>query len=1031
MPNSHLPGYLSALGKLRKQTEATPELSLREPLLQLIGQLATEAGRSLLIAPEADAEEAGQPDVFVKDGARLIGFVETKAPGTDLGKWLSGTKQGRRYREFLPNWIATDYYRFIFVRDGTTLQHLAIADPTGDEQLLPHASEEELAAAFAEFFAYAPPVIRSPKRLAIELSRRARLLRDGIEGVLKGEPDDGPLRGVLHFYRERLMSDLDEAGFADTFAQTIAYGLFLARLREEDGDFTLAKAIEAIPQSVPFLRSAVRLLTEQDVLPKPITNLVDDLVALLDNTRVDAIRKEIETGGLERDLVIYFYERFLEKYDAGERKKRGVYYTPPELVSYLIRAAEATLRSTFGLDRGFADEAVNVLDPAVGTGTFLLGVAEQALLTEQEQGTASQRKLVREHLLPHFFGFELLPAPYAIAHLKLSSFYEAQGYELSDDERIRVYLTNSLESDELGAGEQLSFLPMVRGIVEEGRAAGHVKHKVPVLVVLGNPPYERTSHNANPHSNALLDDFYRLDGKRLQEKNTGPLQDDYLRFIRWSVWKLLEQPGAHGQGILALVTNRAYLERKLHRAVRHFLLRSFDEIHVFDLHGDQREWFADRTDEKVFKEVQAGIALTVFVKRPDPSSEGLAAVRYRESFGNREEKYKACRKATIEDESWQELEPHAPLWLFVPYKVDPEYDDWPSLEDLFPTKVVGFQTHRDQLVVAFTQDELKERLDRFADPEMPDSRWIDQGIRSNRDWDLGTARQQLRAEGPRRIMKAVYRGLERRWIAFDERLIDYIRTKVSPHLLDRPDNLALAFAYGSLADGPYVLASRTPVPAAGLSWRTFGTAHFAPLRILDQVTQQWLSNLSDGLLDRLAQRGIELDPDGFLHYVYAVLNAREYRTRYADALRYDYARIPISRDPELFDQVASLGRELTAIHLFEHVDIPLAVPVMDGNDEAVIAKPRYDPDEAVVELAPDLVARNVSPSAWNYQHGAYRVIREFLDARVGRRLSAEEFKDFRELVAVVRLTLDVLPSIEERVPQITQDAFSAEELLGA
>lgn len=547
MPGSALERYVADLERLRAQPESTPELSLREPLLALVRAVAGRIGRTdLLIAPEADAELAGQPDVFIKSGPRLVGFVETKSPGADLGAWLHSSDQARRYRESLPNWIATDYYRFVTIRDGIVEDSFEVTDD----------AEDDLDAYIGRFLAYSPPVIRSPRRLALELARRARLLRDGIGGVL-ATADTGELRGVYGFYRDTLISDLDEESFADTFAQTIAYGLFLARLRDDGHDFTLERAIQDLPRSVPFLQSAMRLLTEPDVLPRAITNLVDDLVSLLDNTNVKAIRAEIAAGGLEHDLVIYFYERFLEQYDAGERRKRGVYYTPPALVEYLIRSTDAILRETFGLDRGLADEVVTVLDPAVGTGTFLLGAAERALNMEADGGTATRSRLIREHLLTDFYGFELLAAPYTIAHLKLSSFYSARGYDLAADERVRVYLTNALEPHELGENDQLSFLPMIRGIVDEANAAGHVKNCVSVLAIVGNPPYERTSHNANPHSNALLDDFYRIGGTRLTERNTGPLQDDYLRFLRWSVWKLLEQDGAPGHGVIGLVTNRA------------------------------------------------------------------------------------------------------------------------------------------------------------------------------------------------------------------------------------------------------------------------------------------------------------------------------------------------------------------------------------------------------------------------------------------------------------------------------------------
>lgn len=556
--------YLAALAKIRQQAEATPELSLRGPMLDLLKVLSEGAGRKLLIAAEANAEEAGQPDIFLKDGPRLVGFVETKMPGEDLAKLLRTTKQMKRYRQSLANWVLTDYYRFTFIREGEIIDKVEIADSVGVGQLLKPDDEARLRSAFTAFVSYAPPTIRSPRRLALELARRARLLRDGLERLLQNEPPGGELRSVLAFYQQNLMSDLDEAGFADTFAQTIAYGMFLARLREPEAEFTRESAAKGIPPSIPFLRSAMRLLTDDELLPPAIINLLDDLAALLDNTKMEPIRKEVAAGGLEHDLVIYFYERFLEQYDAGERMNRGVYYTAPELVGFLIRATETILESEFGLDRGLADESVIVLDPAVGTGTFLLGAAERALQIEAPKGTASQLKLIRDHLLPHFYGFELLPAPYAVAHLKLTSFYGQAGYELSDEERVEVYLTNSLELRD-AEESQLSMLPSVRGIVEEGRAAGQIKEKVPVLAIIGNPPYDRTSHNSNPHSDALQEDFYVADGVRLRDRNTGPLQDDYLRFIRWAVWKLLEQDGSPGHGVLAFVTNRACVERKLGR----------------------------------------------------------------------------------------------------------------------------------------------------------------------------------------------------------------------------------------------------------------------------------------------------------------------------------------------------------------------------------------------------------------------------------------------------------------------------------
>ena len=837
------------------------------------------------------------------------------------------------------------------------------------------------------------------------------------------------------------MDDLTEEGFADTFAQTAVYGMFLGWLRwsEEHGEknptedgkrptFTRHLAVSEIPESVPFLRSSLWLLTSEKILPAPVSRLLDDLAALFDNTVAKPIATEIAAVGVSQghDPTLYFYERFLEKYDAGERQTRGVYYTPTELVSYVVSAVQALLQNEFGREDGLADRSVVLLDPAVGTGTFLIGAAAAALEVVDPQGSAARRRLIREHLLPDFYGFELLPAAYAVAHLKVASFYDQKGYKLTEKDRAHIYLTNTLHPDEHGSGE-LELLPIFSAITEEALAAGRVKHKVPVLVVLGNPPYERTSHNSNPSSNQMQDDFYVIDGQRITDRNTAPLKDDYLRFIRWAVWKLLEQGADHNGGILAFVTNRAFIERTLHRGVRKFLLERFEEIYVYDLHGDQREWFRGRVDEKVFKQVQAGIAVTILIKRPEPH-EGLARVWYRDAWGTRENKLAEIASATINDESWSELHPHGPLWLMVPYNVPPAYDTWPAVAQLFPVNVIGVQTHRDQLVVADTEQVLRDRLRLFADLNVPDSEWERQGVKTNRDWNLKQARAAVNAEPARRIRRWNYRGLERRWVAFDERLIDYTRTGVSPHLLGHDKNIALAFSNGSLPDGPYALVSRGPVPAAVLSWRTFGAAYMAPLWLYGPLADAPDANLAAGLVDHLQKNGIDTTPEGVLHYVYAVLNSPQFRRDYADGLRYGFARIPLARDPAVFTRLQWLGEELVKLHLFEHPDVKNYMPRMDGDDTAVLSVPKFSPATQTLHLSGGLAATPISQDMWDYQHGAYPTLRDYLEQRHGRALDSHEFDDFRHMVAVVRLTIGHLPEIDALVAEAAGNSFSAGDL---
>ena len=1023
--------YLRQLGTLRRQPESTPELSLREPLLELLRSYGRDMGRhNLVVAPEASAGAIGQPDIYIKDGPRLIGFVETKAPDAALTRLLKTSDQLKGYSKSLPNWVLTDYYLFIFIENGELGHAIDIRE-----------APDDLRSRFGVFFDSAPRNIRSASRLAEEMARRALLLRDGLLGALRAEPQGGQLRITLDFYRKHLMDDLNEEGFADTFAQTAVYGMFLGWLRwsEEQATHSRARAnqpnafsrqmaVSEIPPTVPFLRSSMRLLTSEEILPPPVSRLLDDLAALFDNTVAEPIRREISAIGLSdgHDPTLYFYEQFLEKYDAGERQKRGVYYTPGELVTYVVQAVQNLLRTELARDDGLADPSVVLLDPAVGTGTFLLGAAEEALKVVAPQGTAAEHRLIREHLLPDFYGFELLPAPYAVAHLKLASFFDQHKYKLTEHDHAHIYLTNTLLPDERASGE-LELLPIFSAITDEAMAAGRVKHKVPVLVVLGNPPYERTSHNSNPVADRMQNDFYLIDGQRIPDRNPAPLKDDYLRFIRWATWKLLEQGEATQGGILAFVTNRAFIERTLHRGVRKFLLDRFDDIYVYDLHGDQREWFKDRVDEKVFKQVQAGIAVTILIKRPG-AHQSNARVQYRETWGTRAHKLAQIASAAIADGKWTDLQPHRPLWLMVPYDVPEAYDSWPTVAQLFPMNVIGVQTHRDQLVVADTERVLRDRLDRFADADVPDSDWERLGVKTNRDWDLSQTRALLRAEGPRCVRRWNYRGLDRRWIAFDERLIDYTRTKISPHLLADDNNIALAFSNGSLKDGPYALVSRGPVPAAVLSWRTFGAAYMAPLWLHGGLSGDADANLAVGLLDCLSQAGIRATPDDVLHYTYAILNSPWFRQKYADGLRYGFARIPITRDPHLFAQLAQVGAELTTLHLFEHDDLKKHAPRMDGDDRAILSPPTFVPATETLHLSRALTATPINQEMWAYQQGSYQTLRLYLEEREGRALDSREFDDFRYLAAAVRLTVERLPKIDALVSEAVSDSFTVEGL---
>ena len=535
------PAYLRELHEVRGHREATPELSLRPALITLARALAP-AGVTAF--PEAGSD-VGQPDLIAKHASLVVGYGETKAPGTmrELVRVLD-SPQLLAYRQ-LPNLLLTDYLHFLLLRDGVEVARATLIPAADlDAGRFGAATPGPAAELMSTWLSAAPVEITSALRLAEEMARRARWLREGIRVELGREAPDtsggpeGPLRSLHHFYVENLMSDMDEAMFADAYAQTVAYGLFVARYHSIGSPFDRRTAIEAIPTSTAFLRSAVRLLLDDTTVPAGVRWIVDDLVALLAATSDALIARAGTVRGSGDDAVIYFYEHFLDAYDAGERADRGVFYTYPPLVSYTVRAVDDVLVRDFGMD-GLADPRLRLLDPATGTGTFLVSAAEHAIQrVVRRDGPAVVPALIREHLLPHLYGFELLPAPYAIAHLKLGSFYAQAGHEPGAGERVRVYLTNTLAAP---LNPATARLPLIGDLIAETSSADTVKRDTPLLVIVGNPPYSISSHNKE-HLVDLMRDFVATDGRR--EQNVRPLDDDYLRFLRWSVWKLLEQAGA-------------------------------------------------------------------------------------------------------------------------------------------------------------------------------------------------------------------------------------------------------------------------------------------------------------------------------------------------------------------------------------------------------------------------------------------------------------------------------------------------------
>lgn len=610
-----LKAYLREIANTCNRGDAREE-SYYTTLKNLLDEYCSSIGKKnihVTILPKKT--EAGNPDFRVWDGKQHItGYIEAKDPTVDnLGR-IEDTEQLKRYLHTFPNLILTNFLEFRLYRHGVLTDKVLVGRPVILHKLKtapPVEKEPELLQLFKKFFSFSIPKVYDAKSLAIELAKRTRFLKDEvIAQELREEEQTGKgfIRGFYKAFKDYLISSLTEDEFSDLYAQTITYGLFAARTRSENG-FNRKLAYDNIPQTIGILRDVFQFVS-LGILPQQMEWIIDDISEILSVTDINKLLHQYFHEGKGKDPIIHFYETFLSEYDPKTREMRGVYYTPEPVVSYVVRSLHGILKEQFKRPDGFADKNVTVLDPAAGTLTFL---AETAKLAVDEFGSkygeGGKENFIKEHILKNFYAFELMMAPYAIGHLKMSFLLEELGYRLQSDDRVKLYLTNTLEMEELPETQ----LPGMSSLSEESHLAGKVKKEQPILVILGNPPYSGHSSNIGDWISKEIKAYYQVDGKPLGEKNPKWLQDDYVKFIRFAQWKIDQA----GEGVLGLITNHSYLDNPTFRGMRQSLMATFDEIYILDLHGNslKKEKCPDGSkDENVF-DIRQGVCIVFMIKK--------------------------------------------------------------------------------------------------------------------------------------------------------------------------------------------------------------------------------------------------------------------------------------------------------------------------------------------------------------------------------------------------------------------------------
>ncbi|HVB33945.1 MAG TPA: type ISP restriction/modification enzyme [Patescibacteria group bacterium] len=990
--------------------------------------------------------ECGSPDFIVTRKGVPLGYVEAKDVGVDLDR-AEGGEQLTRYRSSLRNLILTDYLEFRLYRNGEPVQSAKLAtwQKGGGLRREPDA-EVRLTALFQAFFDAEAPSIGSPRELAERMARMARLLHDLIRQAFAKEGQTGDLHGQHEAFRRVLIADLSPDQFADMYAQTIAYGLFAARCNHVGAGFTRDQAGRDLPRTNPFLRRLFNTIAGPD-LDERISWAVDDLADLLAKADIAAILADFGHSTARTDPVVHFYETFLSAYDPKLRELRGVYYTPEPVVDYIVRSVDGLLRRDFKLADGIADASriklkrtrasassngkvveeayethrVQILDPACGTGTFLHAIV--ASIRERFKDNAGMWPgYVTEHLLPRLYGFELLMAPYAIAHMKLGLQLKETGYDFGSDERLRVFLTNTLEE-----AHEMAGLPLfTQWLAEEAAAAAEVKKNVPIMVVIGNPPYSGHSANKGAWISQLMTE-YKKSPELKKPAQAKWLSDDYVKFLRFAQWRI-EQTG---YGVLAFITNHSYLDNPTFLDMRASLMASFDDLYVLDLHGNSKK--KERTpeggkDENVF-DIQQGVAIALFVKRTTRAKS--CAVHRADLWGTRATKYEWLFAHDVTNTAWENVTPPHTPWFFVKQDAErlAEYQLGWSVADIFRPNgdpAPGVVTTHDEFAISWTSEAAIAKVDRLlATTNETDARQ-NFTLCSQSQWSYERAKRDL-ADGTWRakVTPILYRPFDTRWTIWDANVAVHRRERVFRHIINA-DNIALITTRQRSREGEWSNAFVCGVvsESCAISNITREINYIFPLwlypengGLLESGAPAAVPNLAQEFLAALGRclKGVPLSPDDIFAYIYAILYSQTFRIRYADFLRRDFPRIPLTGKLALFRQLAALGHDLIDLHLLR---CPL--PAITGYPKAGsnrVDKIEFRPDpvnpgQGIVQINVEQHFEGMPLRVWEYTVGGYQVAHKWLKDRKGRLLTFDELSHYGQVIAALAETIRLQKEID-------------------
>ncbi|EAH6046976.1 DNA methyltransferase [Campylobacter jejuni] len=1000
--------------------------------------------------PNNDKEGRGAPDFLITKDFLTLGYIENKRVNANLDNIIT-SDQILKYTKLSPNIILTDYLRFILLSLNDKNEIIICKEVkicSLDEiksviknQSLLDTKTQELNELFSIFFSKIPNPINSALDFANHLSLRTRILKDELLLSSKNET----LLSLFNTFKETLYKELSYEEFCDSFAQTLTYSLFLAKLNNDTAkEIDLNNAKKFIPKSFPLIRSMSGFLDDSFENLENIKWLLEEIINIINHIDITSIIKELNKTG-EKDLFnrptilsthkdpyLHFYETFLASYDPKLREVRGVYYTPAPVVIFIINAIDEALKQDFNHKKGLSealDKNITLLDFATGTGTFLLEAFRKALEPISKNSVNYNPKV----LIDKFCGFEFLIAPYTIAHLKISqSFKEEFNSPLNDDESLKIALTNTLYSKSISKeqNDQNTLFTLI-DLTKEFKKAQKIKEEQ-ILIITGNPPYsgassnkglyedeikisyglEPSKANLNNEQKKWISSYFKEKSKQNtstfkaiyekhkleNEKNSKVMLDDYVKFIRFAQSKIDSQES----GIFAFISNNSFLDNPTFRGMRYSLMQSFDKIYILNLHGDTRkkEKAPDGSkDDNVF-DIMQGVSINIFIKQNSKAKN--TNIYYHDLYGKRKDKYEFLYENDLNSIKWTLVKNNEPFYLFLPQNNDllEEYNKGISVKDIFMLSSVGIASSKDAILISTNNKKLEQQVYNFYN-----------------EFDK------------KYIKEIAYKPFDTQKIYYDIKKVERPRIDIMEHFLgyenigliyDRGTNLkeiSNLFISSKVIDKHLVGANSYVSPL--YLYPTTRSKKFLKKENPNFNEENFTSKIENfkesfrTFIDELYKE--KFSPEDILGYIYAVLFHKIYREKYLDFLKIDFPKIPFTKDKNTFKNLSKLGLKLVNLHLLKNdeLDFNIGEALFKDikNKNFKIQKIKYNKDVKELFINESLYFNKVSPEIYEFKIGGYAVLDKYLKSH------KEEDIDHKHFTLIIQ-TLDETLKIQDEISKI-------------